>query len=723
MGIYRVLRTELFVSKILIFFCLGSAGLASTSIGGAGGLTIGVDPGGTYEVSVPDLNWRFLGTIGVPLSNLTTTAGGDAVGAYAEISFDFVSDAPRHAAIRSYGNVRAVLFTVSYPSAAPNTFSFPNWTQYPRNLDHLTYSGIFAPPTFSSFSSESPWIFFDSSANTFILSAAANFMSASTAWGANGELASGIAPQIASLPQNFQHQTLLVMDRGINSAFESWGRTLTTLAGKSRPANDADTSLNRIGYWTDNGGTYYYKTAPSLSYEQTLQGIKADFDHLGIGLGYVQLDSWFYPKGTSGVWNDGSGGIYQYTASPTLFPNSLSAFQQSLGASLITHARWIDPNSPYRQLYRMSGNVVLDRAYWDAVATYLVNSGVSTYEQDWLDDKAQPNFNLNDAETFLTNMAGAMAEHGLTMQYCMPSPRHFLQSTRYDNLTTIRTSEDRFGPARWNNFLFTSRLASALGIWPFTDVFLSTESENLLLATLSAGPVGVGDPMGAGNGAVLSRAVRSDGVIVKPDTPLVPLDRSYRNAAHGLNTPLIAAAYSDFGDLTAHYVLAYAQGSNLQAEFSPGEIGLAGPAYFYDYFSGAGQVRNATDLIATPIARNLLYLVAAPIGPSGMAVIGDLGQFVPLGKKRIPSLTDNGRIHLTVAFSAGETSREITGYSPVRPEIKALSGAVASLAYDANHQQFRVTVMPGSDGKATLRIRKPRTIIRPAPIRPTPAAR
>src|SRR4029077_21127708 len=102
----------------------------------------------------------------------------------------------------------------------------------------------------------------------------------------------------------------------------------------------------------------------------------------------------------------------------------------------------------------------------------------------------QPSFNLTDADAFLTNMATAMAQRGLTMQYCMPSPRHFLQSSRYNNLTTIRTSEDRFVRARWSNFLYTARLASALGIRPFTDGFLSSETEHLLLPTLRAGPAG-----------------------------------------------------------------------------------------------------------------------------------------------------------------------------------------------------------------------------------------
>src|SRR6202011_1738339 len=123
-------------------FLQSFAASAATAMGGAGGLTVSVDSGGSYDVFVPDLQWHFTGNTGAPLVNIVVAPGADAVGSYSEISFDFVSDAIRHAAFRSYGNHQAVLFTVLYPSAAPNTFSFPNWNQFPRNLDHVMYSGI-----------------------------------------------------------------------------------------------------------------------------------------------------------------------------------------------------------------------------------------------------------------------------------------------------------------------------------------------------------------------------------------------------------------------------------------------------------------------------------------------------------------------------------------------------------------------------------------------------
>src|SRR5580700_2302278 len=110
---------------------------AVTTTGSSGSLTVSVDSNGSYAVTVPALSWSFSGNIGYPLMNMAVGSGSDALGTYSEIAFDFQSDAARHATIRSYWDHPDVLFTVSYPSTGPNTFSFPNWSQYPRNLDHL----------------------------------------------------------------------------------------------------------------------------------------------------------------------------------------------------------------------------------------------------------------------------------------------------------------------------------------------------------------------------------------------------------------------------------------------------------------------------------------------------------------------------------------------------------------------------------------------------------
>jgi hypothetical protein len=159
----------------------------------------------------------------------------------------------------------------------------------------------------------------------------------------------------------------------------------------------------------------------------------------------------------------------------------------------------------------------------------------------------------------------------------MPLPRHFLQGTRYSNLLTIRTSGDRFEKQHWASFLFNGRLASALGEWPWTDVFMSSERSNLLLSTLSGSIVGVGDAIGEFDWDNLRRVVRGDGEIIKPDDSITPLDSTYVAVANNRSAPVVASAHTRHEGSTTTYVFAFAQANgDGQVTFSPAALGYDG---------------------------------------------------------------------------------------------------------------------------------------------------
>jgi hypothetical protein len=301
-------------------------------------------------------------------------------------------------------------------------------------------------------------------------------------------------------------------------------------------------------------------------------------------------------------------------------------------------------------------------------------------------------------------MARASLQRNLTIQYGMPLPRHYTQSARYNNVTTIRTSDDRFSRGRWDQFLYGSRLASALGLWPWSDVFMSYEPDNLLLSTLSAGPVGVGDRIADISAGSLLRAVRKDGVIVKPDVPIIPVDEVFLNDAQADGKPMVAFTYTSFERSRALYLFAYQRGPAATSSFTPAALGLSGPVYVYDYFSGSGRLADGAEDYGFRLT-DRAYYIAAPVGPSGIAFLGDAGHFVSLGKKRITSFVDDGVAQATVAFAAGEASRTLFGYSPARPVVTALSGGAGATEYDEDSHLFRVAVTPDADGSAAIAIR------------------
>src|SRR5215510_3452051 len=360
-----MIRTLFPTALALLVSALADAATISES---ATGMAASVFPEGGYLINVQNRAWVFGGNIGRQLEKLSQDAGTDGIGKFDEITFQFVDGGTRRqGAVRLYRQKPAVLFTLAFLAAGENRGTFPDLIHYPADLYHLTNSGW--QQHFDELTTDG-LLEFDHEAWTFILSPASNFMIAGTSLDP-GEITSGISPRIQSLPAGFIHRTLLVVDKGINQAFETWGHALTDLQGKTRPANDADITLSRLGYWTDNGASYYYAFEDKLGYEKTLLAISDEFKRKGIPLGYLQLDSWFYPKGAMASWKDRGGGIYEFEASPTLFPEGLKQFQEKVGVPLMTHARWIDPSSPYQHEYRMSNDIVIDPRYWDATMSYL----------------------------------------------------------------------------------------------------------------------------------------------------------------------------------------------------------------------------------------------------------------------------------------------------------------------------------------------------------------
>ncbi len=707
---------------VLLALCLGGAHASATVVSAPNnGLLVRVDETtGNYEVVTRNPAWKFAGHFEVPIENVAVSRGSDSIGGFQQITFEWQNEqSPMRGRIRLYDQDPLVLFADTCSLAVDEAPApFPTFTTLPAKLHVFSYGlDNFAPPRFAASDISTPWLLFDDHANSFVVSPASHFMVARMFGDGQHQVASGLNPKLHSLPAGFTQQTLMAFGHGINRTWDLWGRSLLKMEDANRPGNEADIVLKYLGYWTDNGAAYYYNYDMDKGYAGTLQALVERYRQEQIPIRYLQLDSWWYYKsftGPDGVlgktkapalpegeWNR-YGGLMEYKAHTNLFPNGLGAFQKSINLPLVTHNRWMDPASPYHQQYKISGLAAVDPRWWDDIAAYLKVSGVVTYEQDWLDRiyKYSPAFssNIDTGAAFLDNMARACKEQGITLQYCMPYPCYFLQGSHYDNLTTIRTSGDRFNPDKWNDFLYTSRLAAAMGIWPWADVFRSTETNNLLLSTLSAGPVGIGDPIGAEDKNNLLKAVRADGVIVKPDVSLLPLDQSYIADAQHVESPLVAGTYTDHDGLKTGYVFAFnrSKTEDEKVRFSPSELGLKTEVYIYDYFTGTARPLNAGKTFSALLAAQAsAFYVVAPLGQSGIAFLGDAGKFVSTGKQRIVSLRDEpGKLTVDIVFAKTEESVILHGYAVSAPKVTVQSGNAGAVQYDAATQHFTVELKP-----------------------------
>ena len=694
----------------------------SVEIKSPAGVTARVDPAGsTYEIVYQPMNWKFSGQIGLQaFPNISTHRGSDRIGEYSEISFLYADGFILTNSIRVYDAQPVVVFTTTSSKAAKMwSDDFPVFTTFPT-LHHFSFRDAnFAPPRFDLEKRGTPWLLFDDSANAALISPADDLLIASMSGDGVHEMRSGLNAQARNLPANFSHSTLIVFGKGIHATWQTWSGAFLAFQNAKRPDNEADTGLRYLGYWTDNGAHYYYNYDTNSTYAATLEKLVSRYRTEGIPIRYMQLDSWWYEKtftaadgrkGTTknarlpeGEWNR-YGGLLAYHADPAVLPDGLKGFHDDIQLPLITHNRWVDPESPYHKKYKISGVAAVDPGYWDEIRSYIASSGVVCYEQDWLNEIYEFSPELQSmpgvADAFADNMARAARKNHLSLQYCMALPRFFLQGSHYPNLTTIRCSDDHFQRSRWDDFLFVSQLARATGTWPWTDVFMSTERNNLIMSVLSAGMVGVGDAIGHESKPNLSYVARADGVLVKPDESLLPVDDVYISEANGKTNPMVAWTYTDHGPLRTAYVFAYLRDrAHTEASFAPATFGMSGEVCVLNTWLGEFSAQDA----ATPVQiaygpGGAAYYEVAPIGKSGIAFLGDEGKYVSNGRQRIADLTDaGGKLTATITFAVGEKAVALFGFAKHRPVASAQNGRVGTVNFDESTGRFSVDVMPAPE--------------------------
>ncbi len=183
-----------------------------------------------------------------------------------------------------------------------------------------------------------------------------------------------------------------------------------------------------------------------------------------------------------------------------------------------------------------------------------------------------------------------------------------------------------------------------------------------------------------------------------------PVDSVFVSDAQGIDTPMIASTWSNFGGSRTNYIFAYNRGANTSITIQPSSWGIAGAAYLYDYLDGVGYLIDANSDKTLMLNGGVGYFILAAVGQTGIAFLGDMGDFVTMGKNRIPLFADTGRINVLVAYGSGEQTRTLFGYSPRPVHVTAVNGSADSLSWSPSTQLFTVNVHPSSAGTAHVRI-------------------
>ncbi|NOX86379.1 MAG: hypothetical protein GXO86_10530 [Chlorobi bacterium] len=691
---------------ILLIFFSYSCRRKQQLLSAESGISVSVNQKtGGYAIQSKSTDWTFKGSIGKQLSNVKTSNGQDSIGSYRQISFQWKSDNHYVGSIRRYNDKPIVVFSLTTPNKVDQIKTiFPSFHTFPKSMYHYSFGDKAAsPPKFRLTQTSTPWLFFNQQKQAYIISPASDFMVSKMTGDGDTVINSGLNSQLKNLPVNFTHKTILVMGDGIQKTWAVWGNALMKMYGKKRSGNESDPILKYYGYWTDNGAAYYYNYIRSKGYGGTLRAVRKQYKKEGITMGYMQLDSWWYEKSiynisgkptaghknrnfpAKGEWNR-YGGLLTYRADRYVFPHGLKSFHQSVGVPLVVHNRYIALRSPYRNEYKITGYAAVDPRFWNDIASFIKSAGVVVYEQDWLNviynHTPRMASKLSVGNAFTDNMAKAFKTQGIDMQYCMATPRYFMQGVKYNNLTTIRVSGDRLEPTKWRHFIYTSQLGYNLGIWPWSDVFMSHETGNMIISVLSAGAVGTGDALGKEYKTNIMRAGRKDGVLVKPDAALLPMDIDYINDARHADKPMLAFTYTKQNNIRTNYVFAFAPNNSKDKliSFQLSTLGMKGKVVVYDPLSGAMKEMNANDTFTDimsdttniiektsttggSISYRYTYYIIAPITSVGVSFLGDEGKIVATGRQRIPELSfSQNKLQVQVVFAKGESSVKLHGY-------------------------------------------------------------
>ncbi len=358
----------------------------------------------------------------------------------------------------------------------------------------------------------------------------------------------GVMGSMLSIPANYNHSMIVFYSsKGINEGMREWGQTMQRAYNRTNQNRLNDLTINYLGYYTDNGGYYYYNTEQGINYEETMVDI---YHQIRLPFHYMQFDSWWYYKSTD-------QGVSQWTARPDVFPDGLQTVHRRLeNIPLAAHNRFWAYDNVYKQNYSFVLDQINKKAlpigndsFWIDLFTQAHDWGLVLYEQDWLITQTidfLPTYtDIHIGHQWLTSMGEAGEKIGINIQYCMSLSRHILQALEIPRVTNTRASGDYAShltdpkSSQWNIGI-SSMFADAIGLAPFKDVFWSTSLQpgspykpssmevlperEILIATLSTGPVSPGDAINYTNVERIMKCCRPDGLILKPDRPLTMIN-------------------------------------------------------------------------------------------------------------------------------------------------------------------------------------------------------
>jgi hypothetical protein len=556
---------------------------------------------------------------------------------------------------------------------------------------------------------------------------------------AGAGVARGLHGAVDVIRQGAITRTALVMGRGVAATMFNWGDLLLQQGGKSRGSGRDSNLVSRLGFWNCYGS--YYAELFRQTNEETLLELARYYQSAEIPVRYIGLDLWYHFREV--------GFAHDYRPDPAKYPRGLKPIIQETGLPMLLHMSAFDADTAHREAYEF----VVDEGSSYPVGPHFYRDRAREY-RDWGSLGIWPDFlrtqiqnsrslraQLGMAEVWFDGLCRAMYEQGLDVMLCMPTVGHYLASTAYPNVNSVRTSTDyvnhqpgqleilsrtveeyRIPNTSQHNLrqnLLVSLLAGSLGLAPSYDVFITNQDhpegfaeaeapKQALARALSGGIVGIGDKVGHVDRSIVDRLAFPDGILAQPDHPPFPVVSTleweapafYTTTSIGDCTWTYLAVYN-LGEVSRDYRLDLAQfqeSHSLANEKSPQSHFTRGDQeglVVYDYLDGRLLDNpDATDralLQGTLEVGGYRYLVLPPrIG--GLHLLGFLDKYVTVSQRQVKGVAlEDGQVVLDLTLPPAKTYT----FSVLAPEgVRAQGRDISEVAVqqrDGLHQvTFRV---------------------------------
>ncbi|MFX0035380.1 MAG: hypothetical protein ACFE9I_07045 [Candidatus Hermodarchaeota archaeon] len=694
------------------------------------------------------------------LLSINEETGNDKLGNFKSIYFQYrLEDIEQNVnvLIKNYHSQNFITFELSIPDGLDNSAtgkyselitSFPSFINLNSNMKTFTFrNAIFCPPTKKFNITSAPVLFYDDDLNCFIISPLDSFLNTAISKDENNRISCGIQGAIKKIPKNFTQKFILLFDKGINQSIEHLGNILLKYHNSERKSLYANVVTSYLGFWTDNGAYYYYKTEKGMNYEDTMVSIKNYFEENNIPIVYYNFDSWWYLKHTNKLIAKilkplirlMGGGLFgntlRWEVDPKNFLTDLKTFHQNRFQKPITaHNRRWDARSPYVEKFEFetykNHAIPLKKEFWEWLMKHARESGIEVYEQDWMKNQIVSipllRKNFNAQEEWLSSMATAAKEQGIDVYYCMQTPGLLLYSIKHSNINISRCSGD-YNP-RWPiSYRFvhstqTNILFNAIGINSHPDVFRSRTIENVkfrpfgerfpdfqcLYQILNAGVIAPGDKKENINWPLLKKTCRDDGLLLKPDKSLTANDLMFKKH----RKYYICDTYTKINNLIWRYIFITNIWPNRVKEkfFSLKELGYEKSEYIlFDFLSGDIQRVNIDNSIEIGKLHKYeyKYFILCPITASGMALIGCPDKFVTCSKKLIKKFTSTEDSISTLIENIKGSIVKLLIYSEKKPSsIQVDHKSLNTWIYNELSKIIALTLKFEASGKKEILIQK-----------------